>query len=206
MTQNTLTLYSFVPFDRSGRVRWFLNELELPYQEHRLNFRTRENREEAYMALNPTGKVPTLVDGQTVLFESGACVQYLAEHYGQGQFAPGLDHPERGTYLTWMYFATSTLDPVCFELVRPDLSKEEKKPRMARARIELPRLLQAVQGQLDGRDTMLPFGFSTVDVIVGSCLHYAEGDGQLSDFPELRSYMAKLRGRPAAEKAELFAR
>jgi glutathione S-transferase len=206
MSSQNLTLYSFVPFDRSGRVRWLLHELDLTFLEHRLNFRTQENREDAYLALNPTGKVPTLVDGETILFESGACLQYLAERYGKGKLVPGVEDPERPAYLTWMYFASSTLDPVCFELVRPDLSKEEKKPRMARARIELPRLLGAVQGQLGDRETMLPSGFSTVDVLIGSCLHYAEGDGQLSDFPKLRSYMVRLRERPAAEKAELFAR
>jgi glutathione S-transferase len=173
-------------------------------EEGRLDFRQDENLRPEYLALNPTGRVPTLVDGNVTVWESGACLQYLAERYGEGKLAPDKNSSERAAYLTWMYFAASSLDPVCFELVRPDLPKEEKTPRMERAREELPRLLQALLTPLKDRMTLLQSGFSTADILVGSCLHYANGDGQMEAFPILTSYLKSLQKRPAAKAAGLF--
>lgn len=204
MAPPALTLYGFVPFDRSGRVRWLLHELGLAFQDRRLNFQEGENQTEDYLALNPTSRVPTLVDGDLAIHESGACLQYLAETYGAGKAAPGGGDPERAAYLTWMYFATSTLDPVCFELVRPDLNEEERPVRVARAERELPRLLRAVDDQLGEKDFLLEFGFTTADIVVATCLGYAASKGQLEDFPRLVSYLGRLQERRAAEEAALF--
>lgn len=206
MTEPALILYGFVPFDRSGRVRWMLHELELPFEFHRLDFHKGESRAPEYLALNPAGKVPTLVDGDVTVFESAAALEYLAARHGAGKVAVPEDAPDRGAYLSWLCFATATLDPTCFELVRPDLDEEEVAPRRARARQELPRMLDAVGRGLGGKETMLARGFTAVDVLLASCLHYADAEDQLEGRPELVSYLERMRARPAAVEAGLFRR
>jgi glutathione S-transferase len=64
-----------------------------------------------FIAINPMGKLPTLVDGDVVVTESAAISLYLADRYAAGRLAPALDDPRRGTYLRWSFFAPSVVEP-----------------------------------------------------------------------------------------------
>ena len=75
----------FAPRTRAIRVRWLLEELELPYRLERVTFKPTTDR--FFIQDTPTGKIPTLVDGDVVMAESGAIVEYSLERYGHGRLA-----------------------------------------------------------------------------------------------------------------------
>jgi glutathione S-transferase len=98
---------------RSGpaaRALAVLAELELPFTPHLLNPREGENKTAAYLALNPMGKVPSLVDGPVVLWESTAIAWYLAEKYGAGKLLPATVEG-RAEVVKWLSFLLGHVAP-----------------------------------------------------------------------------------------------
>src|SRR5262245_54564827 len=101
----------YYPLTRAARVRWLLEEIGKPYELVRVDLAAGEQRNPDYLALNPNGTVPTLVDGDFVLFESAAIVQYLADKFPEAQLAPPVGTPARGKYYQWIHYAMSALEP-----------------------------------------------------------------------------------------------
>ncbi len=99
----------FAPRTRSVRILWLLEELGLPYELKRIEFERTSNR--FFVQKTPTGKLPTLEDGEVLMCESGAIVEYLLERYGEGRLAPAPGAPERARFLQWLHFAESTAFP-----------------------------------------------------------------------------------------------
>lgn len=198
-----ITVYGFVPFDRSGRVRWMLHELDQPFEDHWLDFREGESRGPEFLAISPLGKVPAITIGRLTVFESGAILDHLAQTFGEGStFYPGKH--DGASYRSWLALASGTVDPCCFDFVRPDLSPESKALRMEQARVDLPRILDALLRQIGDRDSVLPTGFSAIDIQIAASLHYADRRDALEAHPQLKGYLDRARERPAAVRAGLF--
>ena len=99
----------YAPLTRSFRVLWLLEELGLAYELKAVEFKIPSGR--FFSQETPTGKLPTIEDGDLVLCESGAIVEYLVERYGEGRLAPPPGTSERGRYLQWIHMAESTVFP-----------------------------------------------------------------------------------------------
>src|SRR5947199_7482049 len=106
-----ITLYHS-PASRAFTAYWMLEELGVPFTVQTVDIRKGEQKDAAYLKLNPAGKVPTLTDGPVVVSENPAIAIYLADRYGYGGLAPRIEDPDRGRYLSWMVFATAVVDPV----------------------------------------------------------------------------------------------
>src|SRR6476659_6762680 len=106
----TITLLHH-PFSRAGGVVWTLEEIGQPYELKFVDFAKGEHKSEAVTALNPMGKLPVLLDGDAVVTESAAISMYLADRYASGRLAPKLDDSRRGTYLRWILFTPSVIEP-----------------------------------------------------------------------------------------------
>ena len=102
-----ITLYHCMAA-RSFRPLWALEELKLSYDLKMLPFPPRVLARD-YLALNPLGTIPLLIDGDTRMTESAAIVQYLAARYGPTPLAVGIDEPDYGAYLNWLHFGEATL-------------------------------------------------------------------------------------------------
>ena len=116
-----LTVYH-VTGTRSVRILWLLNELGLPYETVAMPFDHHILHGEAYLSLNPLGKVPAIDDDGFLLTESGAITQYILAKYGQGRLEP-VPRPKAGTpchgrFLQWLYFPEATMMPPLATLVR----------------------------------------------------------------------------------------
>ena len=98
-----LTLYHASP-SRSSVTLWMLEELGEPYDIHLLSLSKGENREPAYLAVNPMGKVPALRHGDTVITELAAICTYLADAFPAAKLNVPIGDPRRGTYLKWLFF------------------------------------------------------------------------------------------------------
>jgi glutathione S-transferase len=198
-----ITVYGFVPFDRSGRVRWMLHELGLEFEDQRLKFGDKGNRSPEFLAMSPLGRVPTMTCDDVTLFESSVILTWLGRKFGKGSLDPASHDPSQ--YDCWMALASASMDPICFEFVRPDVPDDDKPMRRAQASRDMNRSISgALNSQLAERDSILTGGFCAVDIQVAANLHYADRVDQLAEQPRLRSWLDQMRGRPAAQASNLF--
>lgn len=191
-----------VPYSRSLRVRWLLEELGLPYELAVRSFGDLKRPE--HLALHPLGKVPVLEDGEVVLFESGAILQHLLERYGSGRLEPKPGTPERARYWQWFHYAEASLTPPLGLIVRHTvlLPEPERLPAvLEHARAEEQRALAPVERALVGQSWLLP-DFSAADIMLGYSLKLASLLRLLGDAtPELSAYLARCEARPAYQRA-----
>ena len=109
-----MKLYEFA-FTRSIRARWTLQELGVDFEAITVNLRAGEHRSPAYLAINPAGKLPALVDGDLVLTESAAIVLYLGEKYGK--FLPA-DARGRAEVNKWLLFTVTELEQPLWRIAK----------------------------------------------------------------------------------------
>lgn len=193
----------FVKQDRSGRIRWTLEELEIPHTSRFLDIRKGENESPEYLELSPLGLVPTLLENGHPLNESGAICLYLADRYGSRKaIAPDATSHLRGEFLHWYFLAAATLDAKTNEL-----GLAERAPagdplhlRIDTITAELREICQLFENRLSERDYLVGNEFSLADILSGNCLSWLL-DGELppADFPAIHAYIERLKTRPAVK-------
>lgn len=171
---------------RASIVRWYLEELQAPYEFQLLDMKVGEHLQPKFLAINPFGKVPAIDDDGFIVWESGAIMLYLAEKYDQLKTLQ-----ERAIASQWVLFANSTLGTGLF------VAESREK--------ETPRLLGSLNKILENQDYITGENFTVSDVAVGSILGYAIMMLQMSyaDYPAINSYMKRISDRPAYKKAIL---
>ncbi len=170
---------------RAAIVRWYLEELGIPYEFVLLDMSVGEHHQPEFLKINPFGKVPAIVDGDFALFESGAILLYLNRKYSQTQ----LSIEQEAIYTQWTLFANATIGPGIFV----EASRER----------ELPKLMTPLNEILSKQPYLLGTEFSVVDVAVGSILAYIPLmlKLDLSAYPAVVNYIQALSARPAFKKA-----
>jgi glutathione S-transferase len=167
---------------RAVIVKWYLEELGVPYEFVLVDLKQGDNLQPAYLAINPFGKVPAIDDDGFVLFESGAILTYLASKYDKA-----VDTAEKVTIANqWVFFAFTTLGDGLFA---PHLKEKET-----------PYLLGILNKMFAQHPYILGANFSVGDVAVASVLNYAGmflPDLDMSPYPQVVSYLQRLRERPA---------
>src|ERR1700712_2287284 len=112
--RNRITLY-YSPQSRATGTRVLLEELGAPYDLHVMNMKAGENRQPAYLAINPLGKVPAVTHGDALVTEQVAVFLYLADLFPAAGLAPAIGDPLRGPYLRWMAFYGSSFEPALID-------------------------------------------------------------------------------------------
>lgn len=171
---------------RSFRALWALEELGLNYALRMLPFPPRVFKKD-YLAENPLGTIPLLVDGDTRMTESSAIPHYLSTKYGKGRLARGPEDPDYGAYLNWLHHGEATLTfPQTLFIRYTILEPEDRRlPRVGEDYKQwfLARLRLAEQTLADGRDSILGTGFSNADISVGYAVQLALILGFRDDLP-----------------------
>jgi glutathione S-transferase len=183
---------------RSFRPLWALEELKLPYDLRMLPFPPRAFAKD-YLALNPLGTIPLVIDGDVRMTESVACLQYLVARYGPTPLAVGAEEPDYAAFLNWLHFGEATLTfPQTLVLRYAKLEPEERRnPQVATdyAKWFFGRL-RAVESAVATRETLCAGRFTVADISVGYALLLAERIGLGKDFtPAVASYWQRLRAR-----------
>jgi glutathione S-transferase len=199
----------FAPRTRSVRPRWLLEELGVPYEFIRVNMAQQEHTTPAYLAVNPLGELPTLVDGDVTLRESLACCLHLADRFPEQRLAPPVGSPERGPYYQWMAFAETRLDPAVMDFYthaqRPEARQHDAGAEEApKSRRHLNALLDVLDQELGGREVLVGGAFSAADVVTASILHLAHTLHLLDGHPRLMEYTRRHAQRPAVRRAVTF--
>ncbi|WP_119273882.1 glutathione S-transferase family protein [Taklimakanibacter deserti] len=203
-----IQLYSW-PRSSGTRVSWALEELGAPYEYVALDAGKGENRSARYLALNPMGKVPALVDDGRSFFETGAILLHLGDNYGVARglwpAAGSQEHADAVSWTVWavveltghmMQYAYHGLDtPVSYD------AKDRSGAAGDYSRSQFTRCLDALETRLDGRDHLLG-DFTLVDVASASGLVFGTRLGiSLESHPRVAAWKERCAARPALQRA-----
>lgn len=192
------------PNTRSVRAVWLLEELGLDYEVAFHKLGDPAMRSPDYLKVHPMGRVPALEDGDTLIFESGAIVQYVIARYGDGRLAPDATSSAFADYLQWLHYAEGMImPPVNVIVVETILLPPERRNQtnVDRAVKLVTRMLSAVDAGLAGKD-YLAGEFSGADIMTGhACIVANRLGADVSDKPNVAAYIDRLQARPALQKA-----
>lgn len=206
MSNRALTLYSFVDFDRGSRVRWLAHELGLEVNDKRLNFTTQEQKGEAFRKIHPFGQIPAIEFRGQTLWESAAICQFLVEEFPDSGLAPLPNSPERGAYLSWLFFAATTFDKAAFDVFYNSVMRPDPGERDAAIERMKP-LLETLNERLKRFDHVLGDRFRLPDLLLGHGLALLLMSRAIPDgsYTAVVRYLERLAARPAAIRSKLFA-
>lgn len=196
-----LRLY-FAPLTRSIRIKWLLEELGL---EHEIIPRKFDPAADRAGQETPSGRYPVLYDGDTMLSESGAVVQYVLEKFGNGRLQPAIGSPERAAYLYWFHNSEASAAVPINQYVGLAVygGETDKYDEMiARARQGADHMLATVEATIKGRSFLVGNSLSGADIMMGFTLWSARMLKLLDvRHPESFRYLGELKARPAFAKA-----
>src|SRR6202011_6092395 len=189
---------------RSFRPLGMLEERGLPYELKSLPFPPRVFAKE-YLALNPLGTIPLMIDGETRMTESSGICHYLGTRYGLTPLIVGEGEPSYGAFLNWMYFSDATLTfPQTLVLRYSQLEPEERRnPQVATdyAKWFLGRL-RAVEAATANAETLVAGRFTAADIVIGYALRLAKNIGLAKDFgPTVNAHWQRVQTRGGFNRA-----
>ncbi|MBK8907736.1 MAG: glutathione S-transferase family protein [Rhodospirillales bacterium] len=188
------------PMSRGRIVRWMLEEVGRSYRTELLEYGTTMKAPE-YLALNPMGKVPTLVHGDTVITECAAICAYLADAFPEAELAPPPGDRRRGPYYRWLFFAAGPLEAaVTNQAFGFELPDDDRSKGMA-GYGSLARVISTLESVLSERDYVAGERFSAADLYLGAHIGWGMEFGTIEGRPAFERYWERLRDRPAAARA-----
>jgi glutathione S-transferase len=190
--------FYYNPQSRAAIVHWMLEELGIAYEMHVLRFDKAEHKSPEFLAINPMGKVPAITHGGTVVTEGPAICCYLADAFPAAGLAPAIGDPRRGTYLRWLFFTGSCLEPAMGDKA---LGREPGRPSMMGYGTYEDTMNASAQAVAKG-PYILGDMFSAADVVFGSTLMYGMMFNIIPQRPEFTAYAERLRQRPALQRSE----
>lgn len=202
-----IKLYSW-PHSSGTRVSWALEELGVPYEYVALDAKQLEHRAPQYLAVNPHGKVPGLVDGELAFFESGAMLLHLGEKYGVEKKLWPAAGQARADALCWTVWAVADFGNYMMQYAYHGLDspvsyqpEDRSKACAEYNRSQFVRGLDALQARLQGREYLLG-AFSLVDIPAASWLQLGVMFGiKLDSHPRVADWVKRCSERPACQRA-----
>jgi glutathione S-transferase len=190
---------------QSERIVWLCEELGLDYELKRYE-RRKDNRlaPPEYKALHPMGTAPIIHDGDLVLAESGAIIDYLLATRGNGRLAAKAGEPGFTDYLYWLHFANGTLQPAVmrvFVLERAGTADDAAPVRSAKERFDL--VLSTVEKRLGEVPYLAGHALTAADIMTVFSLTTMRlfKPYDLAPWPNIRAYLERVGGRPAYQRA-----
>ncbi len=195
-TDRHVTLFHS-PQSRSAGALVLLEELGADYELHVLDLKNGEQRQEAYLAVNPMGKVPAILHAGSLVTEQGAIYLYLAELYPEAGLAPAIGDPLRGAFLRWLFFYGSSFEPAVVDRAM----KREPAAASTSPYGTWETMLGTLTSQLAKGPYLLGERFSAADVLWGTALRWTTMFKLVPESPEVTAYIARCTARPAAQRA-----
>lgn len=203
-----IKLYGFPP-TRSIRALWTLREIGVEFEWVQVDLMRGDHRRPEFLALNPAGKLPVLVDDGFVLTESVAIVLYLAEKFPQKKLLPTAAR-EKAEAHRWLMFTATELEQPLWRIARH--TALYPAPDRIPAEIDLAKrdfraMVAVMESHMKNREFLVGDTFGVADVVAAYTLDWANEVKLLDEAPTLRAYMEKMFARPAAPKriAQAFA-
>jgi glutathione S-transferase len=179
------------PRSRAAIAKWMLDECGADYQIVSIDLQKREHKTPEFLQINPSGKIPALVDGTSRIFENAAICLYLADKFPEANLAPKLGAPERGRYLSLMVYSTSQLEPA----MRDELMGVETIPQSGWTDFQTAQ--DVIEGELGDGSYLFGEWFTAADVMIGSIFIYRRLWMGSTERPKIEAYVDRLLSRPA---------
>ena len=200
-----ITLYG-ITASRAFRPLWLMEELGLAYRQVELDYRGKALEAADYLALNPNGRIPTLVDGDLVLWESMAINLYLARRYGrEAGFWPDSVAGEGQAY-QWSFWVMSEIEHALLTVLmhgRVLPVEDRDADKVSRNRGVLQRPFGVLDKALAGREYLVDDHFGVADLNVAAVLVWCKpGRVSLEEFPNLDAWLSRCLARPARKRAQ----
>jgi len=202
---------------RSQRVLWLLEELELPYEIKRYERDPKTMLAPASLReVHPLGKSPVITDGELTLAESGAIIEYLVGHYGNGKLVPASGTPEHLRYTYWLHYAEgSAMPPLLLKLVFDQI---EKSPMLFFVRLiarsisnrvkssfiepQITQHLDYLEAEISKNAWFAGNEFTAADIQISFPLEVSVAIAGLNaSRPKLMAFLNRIHSRPAYKKA-----
>ena len=194
-TTKPITLFHS-PQTRSSGALALLEELGASYTLHVLNMKAGEQRQPAFLALNPMGKVPAILHGDVLVTEQVAIGIYLADLFPEAGITPAIGDALRGPYLRWYVFYAACFEPAVVDKAL----KREPGPTPMSPYGDFDMTFNAVVSQLKGGPWLLGNQFTAADVLWGTALSWMTGFGLVEAVPAIESYVERWNTRPSVKK------
>lgn len=182
------------PQSRAVIAKWMLDECGAEYEIVPIDFTKREHKTPEFLKINPAGKLPALVDGDSKIFEGAAICLYLGDMFSQANLAPKIDAPERGRYLSLMVYSTAQLEPAMSDA----LLSVQTLPQRGWTEFEAAK--DVIESELGNGPYLFGDWFTAADIMIGSMFIWKRMWGKPPDRPKLEAYVDRLLARPKAMK------
>ncbi len=200
---------------RSQRVLWLLEELALPYEIKRYERDAKTKLAPASLkAVHPLGKSPAISDGERVVAETGAIVDYVITRHADGRLMPAVGTDEHLRYVYWTHFAEGSLMPPLLArllfataaekapfLVRPILKGVSKAVNKAYLGPTIEAALDLIEVELGRSEFLAGSELTGADIMMSFPLEAAGSRGGLGERPRIKDWLARIHARPAFKKA-----
>lgn len=194
-SDDRITLY-YSPQTRATGARVLLEELGAPYDLHVLNLKAGEQRQPAYLAVNPLGKVPAIRHRGELVTEQVAIFIYLADLFPQAGLTPGLDETRRGPYLRWIAYYGSAFEPALIDKFR----QVPPAPSMQTSYSDYDTMLGALETRLSAAPYLLGESMTAADILWGVALSWTVMFGLVPKKDVFVRYSERITTRPIFQR------
>ncbi|HMI87682.1 MAG TPA: glutathione S-transferase family protein [Polyangiaceae bacterium] len=195
----------YAPRSRAFRILWLLEEARVPYELAVYDLQKGTHKDRAYLAVNPDGKVPALVDRgpngdwSVIITESAAISTYIADACPEAALAPALSSPDRGPYLTWLIYCSAALEPAFADFMFP---RQKEAPRSAVGWPSYDATLGRIERAVERGPWLLGEHFTAADVMLGAMLQWLNAWGKLPPSKAIERYLGSLDQRDGLLRAQ----
>jgi glutathione S-transferase len=182
---------------QSERIIWLCEELGIPYELIRYEREPSMAAPPAYKALHPVGTAPIITDGDLVLAETGAIMEYIAQRHGGGRLTLGPDHPDYAQYLFWLHYANGSMLPAFMM----DMTAKRLGAPPSSSRTDIA--FDLIEQRLGEAEWFAGSEFTAADIMLGFPLTRARAFSgrDISHSPHLLAYLKRVAARPAYRTA-----
>lgn len=185
------------PMSRGRIIRWMLEEVGRPYRAEVLSWGAHKSPE--FLAINPMGKVPTIVHGGTVVTECAAICAYLADVFPEKGLAPPHGSRLRGPYYRWLFFGAGPIEQAVGARAMGWEAPPEREMMLGYGNIST--VFDTLEQALKGRDYLVGDSFTAADLYIASHLGWGMQFGTIDKRPVFEAYVQRMDSRPAAVRA-----
>lgn len=193
MTDKDKIVLFHCPNSRSTGALILLEELGAPYELRVLNMQAGEQRNPAYLAINPMGKVPAILHGRVLVTEQVAVYLYLGDLFPGAGLTPAIGDKRRGPYMRWMAFYAGSFEPAVVDKAM----KREPGPTAMSPYGSFDAVMATLNAQLEAGPFILGRDFSVADVLWGTALRWTTTFGVVPETPAIKAYIERTANRPA---------
>tara|TARA_B100000131_G_scaffold120569_1_gene117590 strand:- start:1584 stop:2192 length:609 start_codon:yes stop_codon:yes gene_type:complete len=192
------------PTSRAGRIVWLLEELEIKYELNSMKFHPSDLKSDEHRKRHPLGRVPVLEDGNIILYESGAIVEYILEKHAPGKLKPSVHTDIYPQYLQWFHYCEGMImPPINIIVVQTILLPKERQnlESLSQAQKLLGKALLPVDKNLENKEYLIG-DFSGADIMLGHSLYMSNKLGCVSnEMTNIKAYIERIKARPHFIKA-----